>query len=196
MAVLQQASVATKNPYEPEIQPEIEAALKAVLELELPSEDGIPLETNWHRCAMNLLIDSVHSWWGDRQDYFVGGNMFIYFSVEQALNRDYRGPDFFVVKEVDGKQERDSWVVWNEAGRYPNLIVELASRSTIKTDLETQKALYAQTFRTPEYFCYDPDQEHLYAWELTGEHQYVPMEANSEGRFWSQELKLWIGLWI
>lgn len=194
MAVLQTSPIAVKNPYEPDVQPEIETLLKPLLELELPSEDGIPLETNWHRSAMNLLIDSVHSYWSDRQDYFVGGNMFIYFSLEQARNRDYRGPDFFVVKEVDGRQERDSWIVWKEAGRYPNLIVELASRSTIKIDLETKRALYARTFRTPEYFCYDPDQKRLYAWDLS-EEEYVEMEPSSKGRFWSQELKLWIGLW-
>jgi hypothetical protein len=28
--------------------------------------------------------------------------MFIYFSAEQVRSRDYRGPDFFVVKGVDG----------------------------------------------------------------------------------------------
>ncbi len=194
MAVFQTSSVAVKNPYEPEVQPEIEAALKTVSELELPSEDGVPLETNWHRSAMNLLIDSVHSYWSDRQDYFVGGNMFIYFSVEQALNRDYRGPDFFVVKEVDGAHDRDSWVVWKEAGRYPNVIVELASPSTIKTDLETRKELYARTFRTPEYFCYDPDKKRLYAWDLMVD-RYVAIEANSQGRFWSRELRLWVGMW-
>lgn len=92
-----------------------------------PVEDGIPLESNWHRIEMNVLIDSVHAWWHDRRDYFTGGNMFIYFSAEQARNRDYRGPDFFVVKGVDGTLSREAWFVWREAGRYPDVIVELAS---------------------------------------------------------------------
>lgn len=194
MAVLHTPHVAVTNSYEPTIQPEVEAALKSILELELPSEDGIPLETNWHRSAMNVLIDSVHSHWRERQDYFAGGNMFIYFSVEQALNRDYRGPDFFVVKGVDGTRDRDSWVVWREAGRYPNLIIELASPSTITTDLETKKALYAETFRTPEYFCYDPAETRLYGWDLSAD-GYLEIEANTQGWLWSQELRLWVGLW-
>ena len=61
--------------------------------VDLPTEDGVPLETNWHRIQMNLLIDSVHYYWRERQDYFAGGNMFIYFSSEQIRNRDYRPPD-------------------------------------------------------------------------------------------------------
>ena len=81
--------------------------------IELPTEDGIPLETNWHRMQMNLLIESVHYHWREREDYFTGGNMFIYFSVEQVRNRDYRGPDFFVVKGVDSSHDRAAWIACN-----------------------------------------------------------------------------------
>ena len=101
---------------------------------DLPTEDGVPLESPWHRDQINLLIDSLISAWGERDNYFVGGNMFIYFSKEQARNRDYRGPDFFVVKNVDGKLERGSWIVWDEGGRYPNVIIELLSPSTAELD--------------------------------------------------------------
>jgi len=73
------------------------------------------LETNWHRMQMNLLIESVHYHWREREDYFTGGNMFIYFSVEQVRNRDYRGPDFFVVKGVDSSHDRAAWIVWEES---------------------------------------------------------------------------------
>ena len=95
--------------------------------LELPTEDGVPLESNWHRIEMNLLIDSIHYHWRQRSDYFAGGNMFIYFSAEQVRNRDYRGPDFFVVTGVDGSRERGAWIVWEENGRYPNVIIEPVS---------------------------------------------------------------------
>lgn len=63
--------------------------------IELPTEDGIPLETNWHRMQMNLLIKSVHYHWREHEDYFTGGNMFIYFSVEQVRNRDYTRAGLF-----------------------------------------------------------------------------------------------------
>jgi len=162
--------------------------------LDLPTEDGVPLETNWHRIQMNLLIDSVHFLWHDRTDYFAGGNMFIYFSFEQVRNRDYRGPDFFVVKGVDGTQDRGAWVVWEEEGRYPNVIVELSSPSTLEIDLGPKKVLYEKTFRTPEYFCYDPDGSHLVGWRLQSGH-YVELEPDAAGRLWSEELGVWLGNW-
>lgn len=163
-------------------------------QLVLPTEDGIPLETNWHRIEMNLLIDSVHSHWEERSDYFVGGNMFLYFSAQQVRNRDYRGPDFFLVKNVDGTRNRDSWVVWEEGGRYPNVIIELASISTINEDLGPKKSLYEQTFRTPEYFCYNPFHNRLHGWRLIGG-RYQELQPNEKGWLWSEELQLWVGTW-
>ena len=162
--------------------------------LDLPAEDGIPMETNWHRIAMNLLIDSVHALWHDRTDYFAGGNMFIYFSLGQVLRKHYRGPDVFVVKHVDGTRDRDSWIVWKEAGRYPDVIIELASPSTVKTDLTVKKEIYEQTFRTAEYFCYNPGPRQLVGWQLQ-QQAYQPLEANEHGWLWSDQLQVWIGTW-
>jgi hypothetical protein len=47
--------------------------------------------------------------------------MFVYYSRDQAMNRDFRGPDFFLVLDVDGSRERQGWVVWEEGGRYPDV---------------------------------------------------------------------------
>jgi Uma2 family endonuclease len=68
----------------------------------LPETDGVPLESAWHRAAIALLIESVvcRMQGQGRTDYYVGGNMFIYFSRQQARDRDYRGPDFFFVKDL------------------------------------------------------------------------------------------------
>lgn len=162
--------------------------------LDLPTEDGIPLETNWHRIEINLLIDSLHYIWRARVDYFAGGNMFLYYSFEQVRKRDYRGPDFFLVIGVDGTRDRKAWVVWEEGGRYPNVIIELSSSSTREVDLGTKKDLYEQVFRTPEYFCYDPDTGRLVGWRLMGGH-YTELEPNARGWLWSDEMNLWLGTW-
>ncbi|MCG8351890.1 MAG: Uma2 family endonuclease [Chloroflexales bacterium] len=162
--------------------------------LDLPDEDGVPLETNWHRVQINLLIDVLRYRWRDRQDFFAGGNMFIYYSLQQARNRDYKGPDFFVVKDVDGSYARPKWVVWEEAGRYPDVIIELLSPSTAAEDLGLKKQLYATTFHTRNYFCYDPDQCQLHGWQL-GLQGYEVTPINAQGRMWSAELDAWVGLW-
>lgn len=177
--------------------------------LELPTEDGIPMESPWHVANMNLLIDVLRYHWRERSDYFCGGNMFIYFSLDQAYQvideiardvvpppdrRAYRGPDFFVVLGVDGTRPRDSWIVWKEGGRYPNVIVELQSPSTASYDEGRKKELYEQTFRTPDYFCVDRDNRQIKGWRLSGG-RYQPLEPNERGHLWSEELGLWLGWW-
>lgn len=73
---------------------------------DLVFDDGKPLETNRHRIAMNVLIDSLLQAFQDKTDFFAGGNMFVYYSRNQKMNRDFRGPDFFVVLDVDGSREQ------------------------------------------------------------------------------------------
>jgi Uma2 family endonuclease len=89
--------------------------------------DGEPLESEWRRLAMNLLIDIVCFFLRDRDDYFVGGNMFIYYSARQAKTLEYRGPDFFFVWGRPRQPMRPYWAVWDEDGHYPNVIIELSS---------------------------------------------------------------------
>ncbi len=162
--------------------------------IDLPAEDGVPLETSWHRAQINLLIDSVKQHWRGRQDFFAGGNMFIYYSLQQVRNRDYRGPDFFVVKDIDGSYSRQKWVVWEENGRYPDVIVELMSPSTMQEDLVEKKQIYEHIFHTADYFCYDPDTHKLVGWRLK-ETGYVPLQPDARGRLWSAELGAWLGTW-
>ncbi|MEC4984720.1 MAG: Uma2 family endonuclease [Oscillatoria sp. PMC 1068.18] len=159
-------------------------------------DDGEPLESNRHRIAMNLLIESVYEAWTDREDYFAGGNMFIYYSRTQAKNRDFRGPDFFVTLNVDGSQTRQAWVVWDENGRYPDAIVELMSASTANVDLNEKKQLYQNVFRTRDYFVYDPfNPDSLQGWHLDNNFVYQPLESNERGWLWCETLGFWLGTW-
>jgi Uma2 family endonuclease len=161
----------------------------------LPVDDGEPLETKRHRTAMNILIRSLDCFWGQRNDYFAGGNMFLYFSAAQVKNKDFRGPDFFVVLNIDGSYSRQSWTVWDEEGRYPDVIVELMSASTKEIDLGRKKELYQETFRTPNYFVFDPfDPSSLQGWRLEG-NRYVPLEPNGQGWLRCEPLGLWLGTW-
>jgi Uma2 family endonuclease len=54
------------------------------------------------------------------------------------------------------KKDRKSWVIWQEEGRYPNVIVELLSDSTAASDKELKKQIYQDIFRTPKYFWFEP----------------------------------------
>jgi hypothetical protein len=48
---------------------------------ELPYDDGLPMESARHQAQMNLLIDALIPWLSQRKDGFVGGNMFVYYSL-------------------------------------------------------------------------------------------------------------------
>ena len=159
-------------------------------------DDGEPLESNRHRIAMNVLIQTLQQAWSHRNDYFAGGNMFIYYSSTQARNRDFRGPDFFVVLNVEGDRSRQGWVVWDEEGRYPDVIVELMSPSTKKVDLNEKKTLYEEVFKTRDYFVYDPfDANSLQGWRLNGNLRYQSIVPNEQGWLWCERLGMWLGTW-
>jgi len=178
-------------------------AALAPLPFELVYSDGEPLETNWHVNQISLFKELVEQAMTERGrgDYFVGGNMFVYYSYEQAqaiaadLNdrRHYRGPDIFYVGGVEARSGRKGWVVWDE-GRHPEVILELLSPSTARIDRTVKKDLYARVFRTPEYFLQDPDQVKLEGFRLAGG-TYQPIVPNAQGRLWSEHLGLELGLW-
>ena len=158
----------------------------------LPDSDGIPLESTWHVAAIALLLDLIHCHWQGRQDYFVGGNTFLYYQWKPKLL--FCGPDVFIVKGVPFNQIRPYWAVWDEDGKYPNVIIELMSPTTKKEDRTTKKDLYEQVFHTPEYFWYDPETKELAGWRLS-EGTYDPIVSDQRDRMWSEELQLWLGRW-
>lgn len=163
---------------------------------DLVFDDGEPLESNRHRIAMNVLIRSAQRSLQSCPDSFVGGNMFVYYSREQAMNRNFRGPDFFAVLGVESERERQGWVVWEESGRYPDVIIELLSPSTAAVDRGIKKDLYEKTFRTPDYFVFDPfDPASLAGWRLDLTHGYQPLTMNEHGWLWCETLQLWVGTW-
>jgi Uma2 family endonuclease len=162
---------------------------------DLIEEDGIPLESDWHRLEMTLLIELVVLHLQGREDFFVGGNMFIYFNRQQARDRDFRGPDFFFVWDVPLNPPRPYWAVWDEGGKYPDVIIELASPSTVDVDHGIKKTTYERTFHTREYFIYDPDRQLLQGWRLNGSARYQEIEPNEQGWLWCDQLQLWLGTW-
>ena len=162
---------------------------------DLPSDDGDKTESPWHALGALLIVASyVAARGGRRDDFFIGANMFLYYSMRQVRNRDYRGPDAFIVKGVEGTRPRDSWIVWEEDGRYPDVLFELLSPSTEAADLSTKKDLYEQVFHTPEYFCIAPDVQRLLGFRLQGR-RYAPIAPDARGFLFSEELGMWLGPW-
>ena len=155
--------------------------------------DEPPVETELHLRQIILLLKCLEWLWKERTDFYAVGNLSIYYSPHQKKSEDVRGPDFFVVLGTERKT-RKSWVVWEENGKYPHVIVEILSPTTAKTDRETKKLLYQDTFRTPDYFWFDP-----YTLEFAGFNlisgKYQPLQPNEKGHLWSEELGLYLGIY-
>jgi Uma2 family endonuclease len=186
----------------------IQASLQQLQQLKLPTGDGDRMESDWHVVSISLLDELVRNHLGTPHNYFCGGNMFIYYSVQQAKEIEeyvegetvqkkprFKGPDFFLVKEVDGTKPRESWVVWEEDGRYPDLVVEFISSSTRRKDVDKNVRFYERVFRVPEYFWFDRRVGELVGHRLSGG-GYVRIEADGRGWLWSEVLGAYLGVWV
>jgi Uma2 family endonuclease len=140
------------------------------------------METLFHDAQDALLKDSLILANSGRPDLFVAGNMFVYYSVDQIRSNDFRGPDVFVVLGATIKPERKSWVVWEENGRLPDVVIEILSESTAHVDRGEKKDIYSKLWRTRAYFLFDPDTEILEGFGLFGANDdYVPLAPDPRG---------------
>jgi Uma2 family endonuclease len=154
--------------------------------------DEPPLETDLHRRQIDLLIRLLEFWWRNRDDFYISGNLTVYYSAVQTKQRDFRGPDVFIVLNAE-KRDRRSWTIWEEGGTYPNVVIELLSTSTATTDRTTKKDLYQTVWRLPEYYWFDPESLEFAGFRLTNG-QYVAIVPDAAGRLNSIELGLALGI--
>jgi Uma2 family endonuclease len=167
------------------------------LEMQMPDaskllSDEPEMESSLHYMQLLLLVTCLEWAWQERDDFFIGANLTIYFSRQQLKNHDFRGPDLFLVKNTT-RAPRNSWVVWEEDGRYPDLIIELLSDSTANVDRTLKRNLYAERFHTPEYFYFSPETLEFAGFRLDI-NQYRPIIPNAQGWLWSEMLGLFLGI--
>jgi Uma2 family endonuclease len=154
--------------------------------------DEPPFESDLHLRQILLLLTSLEWLWRDRTDFFASANLTVYFNAQKIKSRDFRGPDFFLVLDTE-RRSRKSWVVWEEQGKYPNFIIEILSDSRAKQDRTDKKLLYQNTFRTPEYFWFDPVTLEFAGFVLMGgDYQATP--PNESGYLWSRQMGLYLGV--
>lgn len=154
--------------------------------------DEPEMESSVHYAQLALLVTCLEWLWRDRTDFFIGANLTIYFSRQQLKNRDFRGPDFFLVKQTQ-RRPRRSWVVWEEDGKYPDLLIELLSESTASVDRKLKKLLYQDRFRTHEYFWFSPETLEFAGFRLISQ-KYEPISLTEAGLLWSETLELHLGV--
>jgi Uma2 family endonuclease len=154
--------------------------------------DEPPLETDFHRNQIDLLIRLLKYWWQDRSDFYISGNLTVYYNQQQLKKRDFRGPDVFVVLGAD-KKDRRSWAVWEEGGKYPDVVIELLSTATATVDKGAKKDLYQNVWRVPNYFWFHPETMEFAGFHLV-DSRYEPLTPTQQGWLWSEPLQLFLGI--
>jgi len=150
------------------------------------------MESSLHYSQLALLVSCLEWLWEDRTDIFIGADLTIYYSRERLKKRDFKGPDLFVVKNTIN-HPRNSWVVWEEDGLYPDFILEVLSESNSPNDRIRKKTVYQNNFRTPEYFWFSPHTLEFQGHRLVNR-RYETIAPEPSGLIWSQELELYLGI--
>jgi Uma2 family endonuclease len=154
--------------------------------------DEPPLETDFHRDQIDLLIRLLKYHWQDRSDFYISGNLTIYYNKQQLKSRDFRGPDVFIVLGAE-KRNRRSWAIWEEGGKYPNVVIELLSSATAAVDKNEKKELYQDVWRVPNYYWFHPQTMEFAGFSLNNG-RYEPISPTEQGWLWSEQLGLFLGV--
>jgi Uma2 family endonuclease len=154
--------------------------------------DEPPLETDFHRNQIDLLIRLLKHWWQERPDVYISGNLTVYYNEQQLKKRDFRGPDIFIVLGTE-KKDRRSWAVWEEGGKYPNVVIELLSSATAAVDKGAKKELYQDVWRVPNYFWFHPQTLEFAGFHLV-DGRYEALVPTDAGWLWSEQIQLFLGI--
>lgn len=123
-----------------------------------PESDGQPVaETDTHRDLLFGVVARLKAWFAGDPTVYVSGNLFVYYEEGNPLR--VLAPDCFVAFGV-GNHNRETYKTWEE-GRFPAVVFEFTSRSTMREDLRTKLGIYQNVWKVREYFLFDPFEEYL-----------------------------------
>ncbi|MBI4584536.1 MAG: Uma2 family endonuclease [Planctomycetes bacterium] len=117
-----------------------------------PESDGQPMgETDLHRVLMVDLIQAVDRHYRADTDFYVSGNLFIYY--EEGNPEKVVAPDFFAVPGIS-RGLRRVFKLWEEK-KGPQVVIEVSSTKTRLEDHGNKRFIYEE-LQVPEYFIFDP----------------------------------------
>lgn len=92
------------------------------------------------------------------------------------------------------RHPRRAWVVWEEDGKTPNVIIELLSESTEHVDRGEKMRVYGQALKVAEYFLFDPLTGTLEGYELDLPRPvYVRKQPDARGYLRCAQMDLSLG---
>jgi Uma2 family endonuclease len=162
---------------------------------DLPSDDGVPMETERHKLQMDLLIYPLRRYLAQhRPDSYVNGNMFVYYRFDEDSGESQAiGPDVMVALNVEPREHK-SWLTWKE-GKGPDVVIELLSDSTARHDKIRKKRIYQEVLRVSEYFWFHPFVPEDFVGHRLEGGIYQPIQPNAQDALSSHSLDLLLLRW-
>ncbi|MEI6064724.1 MAG: Uma2 family endonuclease [Pseudanabaena sp. ELA748] len=120
---------------------------------ELPSSDETPVDNQLQNDIPNLLLSVLASIWADRDDWYFGVDMAVYYNPDEPAIV----PDGFLaigVSHDTGERGRLSYVLWEEQNVMPMLSLEVISER-YGSEYETKFADY-EALGILYYAIYNP----------------------------------------
>jgi len=164
---------------------------------ELPSSDETPVDNQLQNDIPNLLLSLLALIWSNRDDWYFGVDMGVYYNPDEAAIV----PDGFLavgVKHNTGEKGRLSYLRWAENDIMPILFLEVVSE-TYNSEYQKKLADY-QTLGILYYAIYNPltgrrgrfkNRQRLEVYRLIEEkYELLPSENN---RVWLPEIELALG---
>ena len=164
---------------------------------ELPCSDETPVDNQLQNDIPNLLLSLLAYLWAERDDWYFGVDMGVYYNPDQPAIV----PDGFLavgVKHDTGERGRLSYVLWEEAYILPILSLEVISEQ-YNGEYEEKFSDY-QSLGILYYAIYNPfsgrrgrfkNRQRLEVYKLVaGKYELLPQENN---RVWLPEIGLALG---
>jgi len=146
-----------------------------------PDSDGDPMpETESHQQQLTDLKHACRVLLAARTEVYVGGNHFLYYDRSDPAHNV--APDVYAAFGV-ALGERECYYAFDERV-FPQLVIEVISKSSRKDDLGKKVALY-EAQGAEEYYVCDPRPKmrgrRLHAWRRAGD-ALVPVLVGEDGQ--------------
>ena len=124
------------------------------------------MEQHREQSQAYILLSGYFADFGESPDVFVDYDTNICYDPDDL--RRHVSPDVYVVFGVDAAaiRSRKIYLPW-EAGKPPDFVMEIASRSTSRVDVERKPDIY-EAIQAQEYWMHDPTGGDYYGYPLIG----------------------------
>ena len=171
--------------------------------LELPCEDGLPVENANEQEQNAVLTSSLRPLFDRRHpdgNYFIGQDVGLYYNATQPPLEGCLAPDWYYVPGVParlGGEIRRSYVLWRELVS-PFLLIEQVSGTGAderdRTPNTGKMWLYEHVIQASYYLIFDQWRETLEGYALR-RNRYARLRPNSRGHLEIAPLAIEAGLW-